>query len=177
MPRDANVDELPVFSERLSELLETMFRGEAPNAGRFCGHCYTPMAADRRACAHCARSAEDVAPVEAVPAEVIEMFRRMRRRESIMVNSFAYLGLLLAVVIFTAIFYVLFINDANFWWYVFDIALLFVLARVLAGLVGGFVGDELGYRRARRKLAEEWAAYEAERGATARAGIRESRSN
>jgi hypothetical protein len=163
VPRDADVDELPVFSERLSEVLETMFRGEAPNAGRFCGHCYTPMAPERRACPHCARSVDDVAPVEAVPAEVIDMFRRMRRRESVVVNGFAYLGLLLAAVVFTAIFYVLFIMEAGVWWYAFDIALLFVLARVFAGLSGGFIGDELGYRRARRMLAVEWAAHERRR--------------
>jgi hypothetical protein len=54
--------------------------------------------------------------------------------------------------------------DAGIWWFVFDIVLLFVAARVLAGLIGGFVGDELGYRYARNKLVEEWHAYEASRG-------------
>jgi hypothetical protein len=88
----------------------------------------------------------------------------LRRRESLVVNSFAYLGLLIAVLVFIVVFAVLFlILEASVWWLAADTALLFVLARVLAGLLGGYVGDELGFRYSRRKLAEEWAAYEAGR--------------
>jgi len=155
--------EVPVFSDRLSTLLEEMFDGQAPNAGRFCGNCYTPMDAQRTACPHCGRPVDDRPPVERVPREVLLMFRSMRRRESLVVNSFAYLGLALGVLIFIGVFYIIFSLDAAIWWYVFDIVLLFVLARALAGLLGGYVGDELGFRYSRRKLVEEWQAYEAER--------------
>lgn len=34
--------------------------------------------------------------------------------------------------------------------------------RVLAGLLGSVVGDELGFRYARRRLAEGWGEYKAE---------------
>ncbi len=156
--------DLPLFSERLTAVLDTYLKGEAPNAGRFCGHCYTPIDPQRRQCPHCVRSVDDHPPVERMPDGVIAMFRSMRRRESLVVNSFAYLGLLLSVLIFVAVFYVIFMSGGSIWWYVFDIALLFVLARVLAGLIGGFIGDDIGYRYARRKLAEDWRAYEAERG-------------
>lgn len=162
----AVVPEIPIFSERLAAVLEEMFDGTAPNAGRFCGNCYTPMDARRTECQHCAEPVHGRAPVEKVPRPVLRMFRSMRRRESLVVNSFAYLGLALGVLIFIAVFYVIFTLDLGIWWYVFDIALLFVLARVLAGLLGGFVGDELGFRYSRRKLAEEWQAYEAERTTT-----------
>jgi hypothetical protein len=151
----------PVFSERLSEVLATMLKGEAPNAGCFCGRCYTPIDPQRGECPHCGVSTAQRPPVERVPSEVIEMFRRMRRRESLVVNSLAFAGLFLGVIIFIAIFYALFILGANIWWYVFDIVLLFVLSRGLAGLIGGIIGDNLGYRYSRRKLAEEWAQYEA----------------
>ncbi len=157
------VDDIPIFSERLSSVLDAIFKGEAPNVGRFCGYCYTPIDPQRTQCPHCSRAVGEHPPVERVPGEVLEMFRRLRRRESLVVNSFAYLGLLLGVLIFVAVFYVLFTLGVNVWWYVFDIALLFVLARVLAGLLGGVVGDELGFRYARRKLAQEWWEYEAER--------------
>ena len=152
--------ELPVFSGRLTTVLDTIFKGEAPNAGRFCGHCYTPLDQQRTHCPHCGCAVVEHAPVEHVPREVLAMFRNLRRRESLVVNGFAYLGMLLGVLIFIAVFYILFQRNVSVWWYVFDIALLFVLARGLAGLLGGFVGDELGFRYARRKLAEEWRAYE-----------------
>lgn len=157
-------DEPPVFSERLASVLESMFKGEAPNAGRFCGYCYTPIDRERVECGHCGRSVSAHPPAERVPDEILQMFRRLRRRESLVVNGFAYAGLLLGVLIFVAIFYVLFVTDANVWWYVLDIILLFVLARVLAGLLGGVWGDDVGFRYARRKLVEDWQAYEAERG-------------
>lgn len=157
--------EAPLFSERLTELLDAMFKGEAPNAGRFCGYCYTPLGPERARCSHCDRTVDQRPPVDQVPKPVLAMFRQLRRRESLVVNGFAYLGLLLGVLTFIGIFYVLFQNNASVWWYIFDIALLFVLARGLAGLLGGILGDELGYRYARRKLAEDWAAYERGEGA------------
>ena len=158
---------VPLFSERLSSALDAILKGEAPNVGRFCAHCYTPMDPQRRQCPHCGRSVRNEPPVERVPDGVFKMYRGLRRRESLVVNGFAYAGLLLAVLIFIGLFAIIFYSGAGIWWYVIDIALLFVLSRVLAGVLGGFVGDELGYRYARRKLAEDWAAYEAQRGTTA----------
>jgi hypothetical protein len=151
--------EIPIFSERLTQVLETIMKGEAPNVGHFCGFCYTPIDRQRMHCPYCRNAVADYPAVGKVPGEVMEMFRKLRRRESLIVNSFAYLGLMLGVVIFIAVFYVLFLNDAGIWWYVFDIVLLFVGARVLAGLIGGYVGDEVGYRYARDKLIEEWRAF------------------
>ena len=155
--------EIPIFSERLTAVLEEYSAGKAPNVGRFCGYCYTPIDAQRHHCPYCRKAVQDYPPAGRVPPDVLEMFRRLRRRESLIVNSFAYLGLFSGVFIFIAVFYALFLLGAGFWWYVFDIVLLFVAARVLAGLVGGFVGDELGYRYARRKLIEEWREYDAKR--------------
>ena len=162
-PAQASPGDVPVFSKRLSTVLDSILKGEAPNAGRFCRQCYTPVAQKRTRCAHCGRLVQEWPPVKRVPDDVLALFRRMRRRESLVVNAFAYLGLLLGVLCFIAAFYVLFMLGANVWWYVFDIILLFVLARVLAGVLGGVVGDEIGFRYARRKLAEDWAEYERER--------------
>jgi hypothetical protein len=163
-PPAASVEDVPLFSARLTELLDTMFKSGAPNAGRFCGYCYTPLDAQRDACPHCARSTAEHPPVEQVPREVLLMFRQLRRRESLVVNSYAYAGLLLAVAIFIASFAVIFFRGGGIWWYVGVTGLLFVLARVLPGLLGGYWGDQVGYRYARRKLAEDWSAYRAGRG-------------
>lgn len=162
--RPTPLDDVPLFSPRLAELLETMFKTGTPNAGRFCGNCYTPLDAQRTECPHCGRPTEERPPVEQVPREVLLMFRSLRRRESLVVNSFAYAGLLLGVLIFIVAFAVMFFSGAGIWWYVGDIVALFVVSRLLAGLLGGVWGDDVGYRYARRRLAEDWSAYEAERG-------------
>jgi hypothetical protein len=155
--------EIPLFSNRLTEVIETVVKGEAPNVGHFCGFCYTPIDRQRLDCPHCRKATADYPAVAKVPSEILEMFRKLRRRESLLVNSFAYFGIMLGVTTFISVFYVLFLNDAGIWWYIFDIVLLFVASRVLAGLLGGYVGDELAYRYTRRKLAEEWRAYETQR--------------
>lgn len=156
--------DVPLFSARLDELLDAIRRGEAPNAGRFCGYCFTPLA-DRDACVHCGRPTSHVPPVERVPNEVLEMYRALRRRESLVVNSFAYLGLTIGVLLFVAMVAVaVFYLDAAWWFLTLSIVVLLVGGRVLAGILGGIVGDNLGYRYARRKLAEDWAAYQASRG-------------
>jgi hypothetical protein len=155
--------DLPVFSERLTAILEQLFEGKTPNAGNFCGFCYTPIDKQRLHCPHCRRAVADYPSVPTIPREVLLMFRSRRRRESLVVNSFAYLGLFIGVALFIGIFYVIFELNANVWWYIFDIVLLFVAARVLAGLLGGWIGDELGFRYALRKLSDEWQAYDAAR--------------
>ena len=156
MNTEAAGEDLPIFSERLSSLLEEMLQGRAPNAGRFCGHCYTPLGEEREHCHHCGRSVARWPPRRRVPGEVIEMFRRMRRRESVAVNGFALAGLALAV----AVFVILFALFEPWWWRILDIVLLVVMARGFAGMLGGFVGDHVGYRYARRRLVEEWRAFQ-----------------
>ncbi len=59
-----------ILSERLLLLLDDILAGQAPNAGRFCGHCYHPLAPDRDMCAHCARSSAEQRPTESVPRAV-----------------------------------------------------------------------------------------------------------
>ena len=80
-------DDLPVFSERLSTILEDMVKGEAPNAGRFCGNCYTPIDPQRLQCAQCGQPVEKRPPVQRVPDEVLLMCRSKRRRESLVVTA------------------------------------------------------------------------------------------
>ena len=152
--------DVPIFSPRLDEVLAQMIKGQAPNRGHFCGNCYTPLAEDRRVCPHCATATSDRLPVEQVPAEVIAMFRALRRRESTVVNSFAFLGLFLGVGLFLGLFLV---SDA-LWWRIVDIAILVVASRLFAAILGGGIGDEVGYRFARRRLAREWEAFAEKRG-------------
>lgn len=156
--------DVPLFSPRLDELLDAIGRGEAPNAGSFCGYCFTPLAG-RDACAHCGRPVSQTPPADRIPDEVLTMYRALRRRESLVVNSFAYLGLTIGVLLFVAMVAIaVFYLNAAWWFLTLSIVVLLVGGRVLAGILGGVIGDDLGYRYARRKLAEDWAAYQASRG-------------
>jgi hypothetical protein len=158
--------DLPVFSERLDEIMGLMVKGEIPNVGRFCGYCYTPLGRGEDRCAHCGRTRSEYAPVAKLPAEFIALYRAMRRRESLIVNSFAYAGLALGLALFIALVAIaVYRYDAAWGWLAFATAVFIIGGRVFAGLLGGWLGDNVGYRYARGKLAIEWAEYERRRDA------------
>jgi len=152
---------LPVFSPRLDEILGLMIKHEIPNVGRFCGYCYTPLDRGQERCAHCGRTRGEYAPVARIPDEVLELYRRMRKRESLIVNSFAYLGLTLGLLLFIVLVAVaVYRFDAAWWMLAVATATFIVGGRVFAGLLGGWIGDNVGYEYAQKKLAVEWVEYE-----------------
>jgi hypothetical protein len=156
--------EIPIFSPRLDEVLGMMLRGEAPNAGRFCARCYTPMAKAAAACPHCHQLVDTSAPLDKLPSEIIALYRRMRRRESLIVNSFAFGGLFLAVLLFIILVAVaVYAMDGSIPMFIFATVVLLVGGRVFAGILGGWIGDGIGYEYARRKLIDEWHEYDRQR--------------
>ena len=153
--------DIPVFSPRLDEVLGMMIAGEAPNAGRFCGYCYTPMSKTADACPYCKRDANATGTLEKLPAEIIALYRRWRKRESLVVNSFAFGGLFLAVLIFIGLVaYAVYRMEASLWMLSFATIFMLVGGRVFAGIFGGWIGDNVGYEYAHRKLVLEWQEFE-----------------
>ena len=148
-----------VFSARLREFLDQLQDGTTPNYGSFCSFCYNPLPADLSRCDHCGQSIERE-PLTSVPQEVLEMNRRKLKRESLVVNSLAYLGLALGLAIFLGMvaINVLYMEKA-LWFFILATFVFLVGSRMLAGIFGGILGDEIGYRYANKHLAEDWAAH------------------
>jgi len=152
-----------VFSTRLGEFLDQLQDGTTPNYGSFCSFCYNPMPQDHARCDHCGQST-DCEPLIAVPQAVLDMHRRKLKRESLVVNSFAYLGLAMGLAIFLGMvaINVLYMEKA-LWFFILATFIFLVGSRLLAGIFGGVIGDEIGYRYANRRLAEDWAAHVSQR--------------
>jgi hypothetical protein len=152
-----------VFSARLREFLDQLQEGTAPNYGSFCSFCYNPLPQSMTRCDHCGQSA-DRAPLTSIPQEVLDMHRRKLKRESVVVNSFAYLGLALGLAIFLGMvaINVLYMEKA-LWFFILATFVFLVGSRLLAGIFGGVIGDEIGYRYANKHLAEDWAAHVSQR--------------
>ncbi len=152
-----------VFSPRLESFLEQLHEGETPNSGTFCAFCYNPIPSGFERCDHCGQNLDARPPANSVPDLVVDMHRRKQRRESLIVNTFAYLGLGLGVGIFIAMVAVEYYYVHALWLLLVSIVVLIVGSWVLARVIGGVIGDELGYRYASRHLATDWASYVAER--------------
>jgi hypothetical protein len=148
-----------VFSERLDEFLNLLQEGATPNFGAFCSFCYNPLPEGFTRCDHCGQSTERE-PLHSVPQDVLDMHRRKLKRESLVVNSFAYLGLALALAIFLGMvaINVLYMEKA-FWFFVLALLVLMIGSRVLPGIIGGVLGDEIGYRYANKHLSEDWTNH------------------
>ncbi len=82
-----------MFSARVLTLMDDILAGRAPNAGRFCGNCYHPLAPERTACPHCGFAVEFCAAVVNIPREIIALHRKRRWREGLVVRSLAWCGL------------------------------------------------------------------------------------
>lgn len=151
-------DGCPLFSEALEEHLVAVSRGEAPNRGRFCGNCYTPIGRDTRACPHCQEDTQTGhRPVDAVPDEVMEALRVQRKTEARWVNGLAYIGLLIAVVGGIALVLVVpFFRDRLIYATIVYAVILLIGGRGLAAVLGGYYGDRIGFERARAKTRATW---------------------
>lgn len=157
-------DRCPLFSERLEAHIVAVTKGEQPNRGRFCGHCYTPLgrAADR--CPHCATAVAERPPVGRVPPEVGEMLTEQRRTERWIVNGMAFAGLTIAIVVgLVVVLAIPALRDSLIWATVVYALILLFGGRTLAGVMGGYYGDRWAYARGRGRLLERWDEWVVER--------------
>ncbi len=153
-----------IFSQRLEEFMDRLWDGKAPNAGEFCPYCYNPIPRGYTRCDHCNQDLTERTPLSSLPRPVVQMYRDKMKRESLIVNSFAFLGLFLGLMLFLGLVAVnvLYMEKA-FWFFIVATVVFIVSSRVLAAIIGGVIGDEIGYRVASKRLAEDWADFVHER--------------
>lgn len=159
-PNEAERDD-EVLSQRLRDLIEDMLDGRAPNAGNFCGNCYHPLTEDVASCRHCGLSTAEVPPVQSIPIEVIEMHRRRRGREGMVVRTIAWAGLTIGVIVALLPFV---FGDVT----VITVVLFFgLLAFFYIGSanLANSIGDSIGYRWGRSEFEKRWRRFVAERDA------------
>jgi hypothetical protein len=142
------------YLDDLQVQMEELGLQRAPNLGRFCGYCYGRLFDGEQCCRYCKRAADEAGPVTKVPVYVLRVYLAKRRREGIMVNSFAFLGLLLAVVLSGVIYFFLIGN-----WRVIALVVLLLAGWYFANLLGGWIGATLGYRWGRSVRDRYWRQY------------------
>ncbi len=148
-----------MLSPRLAALLDEVLAGRAPAAGRFCGYCYHPLAAERETCPHCGRGTAARPPASSIPAAVVEMHRIRRSREGLVVRSVAWGGLTLGVVL--ALLPLAFGGVS--WWTVLGFFGIMAGFYLLSANLANSLGDALGYRWGQSIVHRRWARFVAAR--------------
>jgi hypothetical protein len=137
--------------DALQERMDRIIRGDSPNAGRFCGYCYARLDPDRPACPLCGRDTRETPPVPRVPRDALRAYNAHRRKMRLWVNLFAYLGILLAVILFIVM--IVFLPNPWVW---FSVPVLFFGSWYLANLLGGGLGAAIGGRQGVPLRAALW---------------------
>ncbi len=148
-----------VFSQRLLALMEDILQGRSPNAGRFCGHCYHPLAPERDRCPHCDGSTADRPAASRIPDEVIDMCRARRSRASWAVWSFAWGGLTGGVIV--AVLPLIFFGATT--WAIIGFIALLAFFYLLSANLANSVGDTLGYHWGESLARKRWERFLADR--------------
>jgi hypothetical protein len=152
------------YLDGLQEAMEAVALGEKANKGRFCGNCYALLAeptarrSNRPAagdCHSCGASASETPPVVGIPAEVLSIYMLKRRREGLIVNFFAFVGIFLSLVLSAILWFVLPDN----WWRVLPFVVLAFGSYYLARVIGYNVGVPIGSRSGRRLRDRNWEAF------------------
>ncbi len=164
VPKHNTADNTPAEDGRvldaLQERMERIIRGDAPNAGRFCGYCYARLEREKDTCEVCGRQADDVGVLPRVPREALRVYNAYRRKMQLWVNLFAFLGIFLAIVC-TGVMIAFLPAPWNF---IAAVTVLFT-AWYFANLLGGGVGAAIGVPQGRGARAARWRQLLERRGA------------
>ena len=137
--------------DALQERMERIIRGDAPNAGRFCGYCYARLERDQPECPVCGRRISEVGAVARVPRDALRVYNAHRRKMQLWVNTFAFLGIFLSIVL-SGLMIAFFANPWNF----LAVGMMFFGSWYLANLLGGGIGAILGMRQGGAIRAAKW---------------------
>ena len=111
-------------------------------------------------CAECRFESTSTERLDQGPEEIVLALKNQRSIESRWVNSFAYHGVLIAIV--GGIVIVLatpVIDDRLIYATVAYGLILLIGSRVLAGFLGGYFGDQIGYSKGRAQTIKAWNSY------------------
>ncbi len=148
------------YLDRLQEKMEEVLARTVPAEGRFCGFCYGRLRPTDAACPYCGHDTAAWPPANAVPPEVLSLYRLKQRREARWVHSGAMFGLTVAALLFVVLVTwapgILGHPATAF-------AVLIGGGYLLAQLFGTLIGAQIGYRSGARRRDAAWARFLAHR--------------
>ncbi len=142
------------FSTALDELIAEVREGNAPNLGRFCGYCSTPLTPQDGVCPTCATETAALAPREKIPRPLAAVYTRKRKVEARIIHSAAWLGISIGAAISIGLILAL-----PGWTKIFAVIFLVAGSYYLASYMGNVLAQDFAYRRGLRTFAARWQEY------------------
>ena len=150
------------FSDALDVMIAEVRAGKAPNLGRFCGYCYTPLERKRRVCPTCGTLAEETPPREKIARTLAQVYTAKRKREGRYVHGAAWAGILFGAAVSVGLILVL-----PGWTKVFAILFLILGSYYIASYLGNVAVQDYAYRRGLQQFSVAWQEFLALRAAGA----------
>lgn len=142
------------FSEALDEMIAEVRAGNAPNLGRFCGYCYTPLERERGVCPTCDTAVTEVPPRDKISRSLAQVYTAKRKREGRYVHGAAWAGILFGAAVSVGLIIVL--PD---WTKVFAILFLIVGSYYIASYLGNVAVQDYAYRRGLQQFSLAWQEF------------------
>lgn len=142
------------FSESLDEMIAEVRSGNAPNLGRFCGYCYTPLESKRKLCPTCGTSVQDMPTREKISRTLAHVYTAKRKREARYVHGAAWTGILFGAAVSVGLIIVL-----PGWTKVFAILFLIVGSYYIASYLGNVAVQDYAYRRGLQQFSIAWQEF------------------
>ena len=141
------------YAPRLQDRMDEIIDRKVPNSGTFCGLCFARLATGAERCPYCNTETATRATADKVPREVLLAYRAKKRTEATWVYSGAFVGLMIAAVLFV----VMVVWAPGLLGHP-GVAFLVLIGGgyVLAQIFGPLIGGQLGYRVGSRKRDRLW---------------------
>ncbi len=146
------------FSVTLDSMIAEVRAGNAPNIGRFCRYCCTPLEHGTSVCPTCDTTTDDHPPRDKISPSLAEIYTAKRKREARYIHGAAWFGLLFGTSISVVMIMVL-----PGWTKVFAILFLILGSYYIASYLGNVLIQEYAYRNGLKLFAERWQEYDRQR--------------
>lgn len=146
------------FSLTLDSMIAEVRAGNAPNLGRFCGYCSTPLEHGTAVCPTCDTTTDEHPTRDKIPRSLGEIYTAKRKSEARYIHSAAWFGLLFGTAVSVVLIMVL-----PGWTKVFAILFLILGSYYIASYLGNVLIQNYAYRNGLKLFAERWQEYERQR--------------
>ena len=142
------------YSNALDEMIAEVRAGNAPNLGRFCGYCCTPLRKRMDVCPSCETSVDVVPARDKISRSLGQIYTEKRKKEARLVHGAAWAGLIFGTAISVGLIMVLPGLTK-----ILAVVFMILGSYLIATYLGNYWIQDRAYRSGLRFFAQRWQQY------------------